>query len=338
MKESSRHLTEFFRDSILSGSIQDEERFDKLDENAKLLYEAIKNDRDLWQDQYIGLRNALNQQLGQANSLYAETSEKIHAALERIERLYAKSVNQHGQGLNGGQYLTTDPKVHEQAVIGALLRSISYPNIDSRGESIATAHAKTYEWALEETHEQQQIWSNLNKWLRSQDGIYWLSGKAASGKSTLMKFLTQNKKTEKALKAWAGLKPLVIASFFFWSTGTTMQKSQAGLLRSLLLQAVKQHPLLIRVVMPELGQALFDLDDRTLSTLSDSWYSWSLVELKKCFERLRRQTQFDIRICFFIDGLDEFAGDPVDLIQTFKDLSTCSWIKLCLSSRPVADI
>lgn len=317
------------RDSILSGSIQNEERFEKLDESAKLLHEAIKNDRDICQDQFIGLQTVLSQQLGQVSTAYMEINQKVNTALTHIERLYTKTLSQLGENTT-----TYDLKSHEKAIHAALLRSISYPEIHSRGQSIAAAHEQTYQWVLEESHDQQHLWSNLNTWLRYKGGIYWVNGKAASGKSTLMKFVAQHPKTKKILSDWAGTDRLVIAQFFFWNTGTTMQKSQAGLLRSLLFQALKQHPFLIQVAMPELQEALFTTDQRLLPFLGDSWYSWSFVELRDNFRRVCKQSQIKVRMCFFIDGLDEFAGNSDELIEIFREISTCSWIKICVSSRP----
>jgi energy-coupling factor transporter ATP-binding protein EcfA2 len=319
----------FPRDSILSGSIRSEERFEKLDESAKLLYEAIKNDRDICQDQFVSLQTVLSQQLGQISTAYMEINQKVNTALERIERLHAKTLSQLNE-----KDLTHGSKSHEKAVQAALLRSISYPEIHSRGQSIATAHEQTYKWVFEESHDQQHLWSNLNTWFRSQGRIYWVNGKAASGKSTLMKFVAQHSETERALRDWAGSDRLVIAQFFFWNTGTTMQKSQAGLLGSLLFQAVKQHPFLMQVAMPELQQALSTVDQRLLPFLGDSWYSWSFAELRDSFKRICNPSQIKVRMCLFVDGLDEFAGNSDDLVQTFRDISTCPWIKVCVSSRP----
>lgn len=45
-----------------------------------------------------------------------------------------------------------------------------------------------------------------------------------------------------------------------------------------------------------------------------------------------------LKLCFFIDGLDEYDGDPTDIVQYFKDLSLCSKrAKFCLSRRPWPD-
>jgi len=46
--------------------------------------------------------------------------------------------------------------------------------------------------------------------------IYWINGKAGSGKSTLTKFICEHDKTNEALRTWAALNEVQILSYFFW--------------------------------------------------------------------------------------------------------------------------
>lgn len=43
--------------------------------------------------------------------------------------------------------------------------------------------------------------------------FYWISRSAGSGKSTLMKYLSNNLKTVETLQTWVGSEKLIIASF-----------------------------------------------------------------------------------------------------------------------------
>ena len=56
--------------------------------------------------------------------------------------------------------------------------------------------------------------------------MYWVSGKAGSGKSTFMKHILDSPRTEECLKTWAGDDFLSIATISFWDSGTREQKSQ----------------------------------------------------------------------------------------------------------------
>jgi hypothetical protein len=61
--------------------------------------------------------------------------------------------------------------------------------------------------------------------------------------------------------------------------------------------------------------------------------TWSLGVLKEAFKHLIGLSSPQFKLCFFIDGLDEYEGDPEDIALFFRDLS-CSYAKFCVSSRP----
>jgi hypothetical protein len=58
--------------------------------------------------------------------------------------------------------------------------------------------------------------------------------------------------------------------------------------------------------------------------------------MKDAFRMLQKQD--DLRICLFIDGLDEYEGDRdgsyVDILTLFAEIATSANIKICMSSRP----
>ncbi|KAK3386184.1 hypothetical protein B0H63DRAFT_560619 [Podospora didyma] len=84
----------------------------------------------------------------------------------------------------------------------------------------------------------------------SDESSFWVTGKADSGKSTLMKFLASYSTTEQLLRGWSSPKETTIAAQYFWSTGTAMQKSWLCLLRSLLYDILRKVPLLIPTALP----------------------------------------------------------------------------------------
>jgi hypothetical protein len=107
----------------------------------------------------------------------------------------------------------------------AILSSLYYPRMQDRREYISEAHRKTFTWALEDKTSNLTPWDDLKEWLCEGNGLYWLSGKGGSGKSTLMKYIDQDPRTAKFLEQWASPMPFVCASFYFWNPGTSMQKS-----------------------------------------------------------------------------------------------------------------
>lgn len=212
-------------------------------------------------------------------------------------------------------------KVGTTASDQMLLRSLHFNAIKSRETQIVPAHAETLKWLLDPSSP-----SNLAKWLESQSGVYWISGKPGSGKSTLMKYLVAHPQTAELLKTWAGAQTLVTASVYFWHAGTVLQNSQEGLFRSLLFEILRQSPDLIRVVCASKLAAFRPFDQEI--------EPWTELELRDAIGQLKRGTGMDARFCFFIDGLDEYAGHPDDIIDVLESLQSLPDVKLCVSSRP----
>ena len=140
----------------------------------------------------------------------------------------------------------------------AILSSFEFPNMSYRHEAVASAHARTFEWIFDDSDGNQTPWDNFSEWLQHRNHVYWITGKAASGKSTLMKYILEQRRLRKFLQNWAGNAQLVCAKFYFWHLGSCMQRSQAGLLRSLLHQIFSQCGDLIPRHLPRLWrQAVF---------------------------------------------------------------------------------
>jgi hypothetical protein len=211
----------------------------------------------------------------------------------------------------------------------SIFRSLCFQSMTVRHSSIAEAYSRTYSWIFNSSFlgpSDRRSRIKFTEWLQSPERIYWVSGKAGSGKSTLMKYVQGNWKTKHALRIWAGNSSLITASFYFWNAGTTMQKSQQGLLQSLLFKILSQCPNLVPFICPNRFNSS--------GPYSDSAAPWSLSELSAAFRLLKEQGPTDTKFCFFIDGLDEYEGDYFDLINTLKDMANSPNIKLCVSSRP----
>jgi hypothetical protein len=116
-----------------------------------------------------------------------------------------------------------------------------------------------------------------------------------------MKYVSNHSITLDALREWAGSKTLVTASFFFWNSGFPMQRSQVGLLQSLLYQVLCACPALISVACPQKGPKQL----------------WKRKELFEALDKVSKQTALSAKFCFFVDGLDEYEGDGEDLIALY---------------------
>lgn len=216
-----------------------------------------------------------------------------------------------------------------------IIRGLYFRSMRVRHHSIAEAHAETFSWVLRRNETPGSTAldhdSNFARWLELGKGIYWVSGKAGSGKSTLMKFLSDHPRTAELLNTWSQPRECIIASHYFWSSGTRLQKTLDGLLRSLLFEIFRQIPDLIAKIVPN-DLALND-DDASFAA-GDEGRPWSMFELSQVVNRLVGLDEMPVRFCFFIDGLDEYGGDHREVVKILSRLAASSIVKLCVSSRP----
>jgi hypothetical protein len=210
-----------------------------------------------------------------------------------------------------------------------ILESLRFGEIRVRFDHIPEAYTATLEWMLRPSGPSAESSGPENsikflEWLEvssHNQPPYWVGGKPGSGKSTLMKFIYEHAKTRAALQKWAGSDLLVTASFFFWFYGTKMQKSQEGFLQTLLYEILRKCPNLIQTCVPH----------RWTNSPQDPWTRSELLEV---FGIMKQGLTTSTKFCFFIDGLDEFDGEPRDLLPIIRDLSNSPNVKICVSSRP----
>jgi hypothetical protein len=229
-------------------------------------------------------------------------------------------------------FVYSDGEKRKSRVQLTLLESLRFPMMNHRYEKIAQAHKRTFLWIFKDPQRQQKPWDNFKEWLSTGDGTYWVQGKAASGKSTLMRFIWNNPQTLKYLQHWTQGQHLVVGAFFFWNSGIPDQRSQSGLLRSLLYEALKKQTELLPDILSEQWEKASELVAHDLPVALEEW---TLSQLKRAFKRLILHASQNLKFCFFIDGLDEYDGDPNEISQFFSYLSKLTpHAKFCVSSRP----
>ena len=144
-----------------------------------------------------------------------------------------------------------------------------------------------------------------------------------------MRYLYDSDRTMERLRQWAGAKNLITTSCFFWSPGSSIQKSQEGLLRSLLYEILLKNLDLIQHTVPWQWRSL-ELGGRALPL-------WTNNELFSALTNLVHYAESSTKIIMFIDGLDEFEGSEdirTETIVLLKRLSKSPAVKVCVSSRP----
>ncbi|KAF3013737.1 hypothetical protein E8E14_007220 [Neopestalotiopsis sp. 37M] len=233
----------------------------------------------------------------------------------------------------------------KEKIEARIISSLRYSQIALREAAVADAYRETFQWMFEDSPPDRRG-TRFREWLESSDRLYWITGKAGSGKSTLMKFISNfdgasegSLKCEEHLQKWAGGRDhLVVASFYFWASGSSIEASQRGLFQSLLCQILEGYPDLLPEVIPKTWEA---------------WYSFGLenkIESEKILEQILLDTIRELveqrhkKVCLFIDGLDEYRGDQAIadddcddhemLIKVLRSFLNLPNVKMCVSSRP----
>ncbi|KAK6438983.1 hypothetical protein LTR95_004804 [Oleoguttula sp. CCFEE 5521] len=181
------------------------------------------------------------------------------------------------------------------------LEGLRFDDMTRREESIKPAWADTYQWIFDET----------------DASTYWISGKAGSGKSTLMGYVNDNPRFDAALRLWAGSEAYIRLTFFFWRAGSSMQKSVTGLLRSILHQLCHERS----DILSEIASSFNGL------------FAWTEAKLLAALRRALEMLQ-QVRVVVMVDGLDELEGDHERLIDVLSDITKGTMRKLCIASRP----
>ncbi|KIH87280.1 hypothetical protein SPBR_04584 [Sporothrix brasiliensis 5110] len=244
-----------------------------------------------------------------------------------------------------------------------LLKSLHFKARRHRHEAIPDAHKATFEWIFSderntgkldavsgnvstgpvvfENSDNTAASDSFTTWLKSGRGIFWISGKPGSGKSTLMKFIADHPRTRELLQTQAAGKRLIVASHYFWNAGTEMQKSFKGLLQQLLLDILSHCPELARNVFPHRlsKSTAAPWSVNTNYTFMSADDEWTIRELRQGLLQIAQHPAMPIRCCFFIDGLDEYCGDEnsgyhLELCEVIKSLAASDSIQCCVSSRP----
>lgn len=262
--------------------------------------------------------------LGDRQSVEALISDQTTAILRRhdeTDALIRQTIQrQHRQH-------TLTPK----QVVAEIIKHLAFDTMEVRHEDIADSHSATFEWIFGEQSSTHSPLSNkagadFGSWLSDGEGTYWVSGKAGSGKSTLMKLIADNPRSRLIAKTWAKDKPLLFAPFYFWNAGTALQRTQNGLYRSIVVETLK--------MFPDLAPSLFPYQFSTQA----EWDQFPTAsQLKHSFRSLISQEARSFKILLLVDGLDEYEGnegDMFELAEMFKT-STSSSVKAILSSRPL---
>ncbi|KAI0117885.1 hypothetical protein GGR51DRAFT_500479 [Nemania sp. FL0031] len=214
----------------------------------------------------------------------------------------------------------------QDQAIKDLISSIEIFGRDNRLDTIDENFSHTFDWIFNEH-------SGLVRWLSKEgSGMFWIHGKPASGKSTLMKFIYNRQQTWELLYKFSSDALPIKAAFFFHDRGVVLQKSFEGLLKSVLHQIILSNS-------RNLGLLIVEKLSSERQTTDLRSKIWTVNELESCLRFLLRQTQVRLDLFFVFDALDEYDGDPEFVCRLLKALmdvvqNSLNTLKILFSSRP----
>ena len=270
------------------------------------------------EQQLSDIATSLGCQISTAGILRTAIQSAFEANKQEHERTRAH-LNSTVQGLTSSQTQRNEAKEQHDR----FLESLRFDDMNLRGNEISESHQKTFGWIFKDGT--NLPWDNFNRWLQKGQEMYWISGKAGSGKSTLMKFIVEDKRTSHALSSWASGKECMILKFYFWLSGSKFQRARKGFLCSLLSQMMSKDSNLVESALHN-NQSL--AQKRTVG-------DWSPTELKDTLQFTLKQLVQSRKVCIFLDGLDEFdQDDDMDqLLDFIEEYAHSESVKFCVSSR-----
>jgi hypothetical protein len=197
-----------------------------------------------------------------------------------------------------------------------LMKALSFNRMSDRLMGITPAYAGTCSWILDRP--EYLRWRDPDQ-RSSHHGIFWIKGKAGTGKSTLMSCLHDHDYQQN--------REGITASFFFNARSSDkLVKSTEGMYRCLL------HQILHRLPRLKGNLTHFEVPRSNEEV-------WPIERLENAFRRVVLDISTDERITCFVDALDECnIADVRRAIGHFEDLADSAASRnlqffVCFSSR-----
>lgn len=219
-----------------------------------------------------------------------------------------------------------------EALVGELRDRLWFAAISRRHYAITAAHKKTFDWIFNGQKKTTESNTTLMEWMTVGSGLYWVNGRAGTGKSSLMRFLDDDPRTEDAFRLWAGERPLVLTAFYFWNSeaaGDNCLKSLSGLYKGILFGLIDQNDEFAELLFPD-----------HLVVGRDWGESFpTLLDMAQAFERLYTAEKLPAAIGLIIDGLDEYdatSSEQMEMAEVLCRAAQSPHLKIIVSSRPEA--
>lgn len=220
----------------------------------------------------------------------------------------------------------------EKAFVDEILRRLGFEGCASQpSEEEQTG----MDWVWSEEMRKDR---GLLDWLGSSKGenMFWITGKAGSGKTMLVHHIFRNQRVFDYLEAWSGSAPGISAAFFLSKGRTALQSSAVGLLRSLLYESLQD--MIYGPLEQDHGimKWLFADRWRQYSSYGGGMQAFTFLELNKSFELM--VSDVGKKFLFMVDGLDEAEEDAHEIAELLSNAIKRENVKIIVSSRTTPEL
>jgi hypothetical protein len=211
-----------------------------------------------------------------------------------------------------------------------IFKGLFFEEADERLHAVGPPMEGSMKWVFEDDRMTDE--GGLLDWMGNGRGenLFWITGKAGCGKTTLTKHLFRNPQIFDYLEAWSGAAPGITSGFFFWNSGTELQNSPTGMLRCILYESLQDMIYGPLEQDEDIIQWLFPDRWSQYTSYVGGLHDFTFAELQKAFALM--VSDEGKKFLFMIDGLDEMDEYPSELVQGIINAAKKDNVKIIVSS------
>ncbi|RYP49070.1 hypothetical protein DL768_005160 [Monosporascus sp. mg162] len=156
------------------------------------------------EERYTGLRDDMKLFIDRWSDGKRTISELVSAEAQATRmHVTSEAIQTRGRiDLLETRLVTGSSRYQAEETRRRVLSTLWFREMNERENTIEEASDDTVKWVFSEEPLANGEKCRFMEWLKSDQSVFWISGKPGSGKSTLMKFLLRDRRTTEYLETW----------------------------------------------------------------------------------------------------------------------------------------